>query len=586
VTAVEVQPANAVLALDGSCQLRAIAFFSNGTQRDVTDTAEFQSNAESVAAVSHDGRVQAKGLPGEAAVLVRFLKEMAVCHVTVPRTDTDFKSPPVHNFIDKFVWNKLQQLGIQPAELTDDATFLRRVFLDTIGTLPTTNEARTFLTSKQPDKRQELIGQLLNREEYGVYQSLKWADLLRLDGNALGPQSSVGFNRWLRKQFRENRPYDEFVRDILTAKGSTQAESPAALYLTLNEPKELGSSMSQLFLGIRIECAECHHHPFEKWSQGDFYAFAGLFTSVANKTLPNGAKAIMVKAGNDLKHPRTQEVTTAKGLGELLTPDDVPRTLPDDRREHLADWITSESNPYFSRAIVNRVWSSYFNRGLVDPVDDLRATNPASNEELLAALAEHIQQNRFDLKVLTRTILESRTYQLSHQKNESNGDDTQNFSRADFRPVPAEVLLDAICQATDVPEKFNGWPLGARAIEVWDNRMPSYFFRIFGRPTRTTVCACERGDAPRISQALHLLNSPEIDDKIRDSHGRVRRLLDSELSPGEVVDEMFLSTVSRFPTQLERELMLQAVDRSPDRREIFEDLMWTLLNMKEFLFNH
>jgi hypothetical protein len=585
VTSIEVQPEEAMLSLDGRQQLRVIAHFSDGSQRDVTHTAEFQSNADNVAAISRDGQVEAQGLPGEAAVLIRFLDQMAVGSVTVPQPGTEFERPPENNFVDRHVWDKLDRLGIQPSGLADDATFLRRVFLDTIGTLPTADETRTFLSSDDLTKRTRLIAQLLNRAEYSSYQSQKWADLLRVDGNALGSESSVAFNRWLRRQFRENRPYDEFVRDILTARGSTRAESPAALYVTLNEPKELGSSISQLFLGIRIECAECHHHPFEKWSQEDFYSFAGLFTGVGQKTLPGGAKGILVKAGSDLKHPKMDEVVPARGLGEDLAAD-ADFTMPFDRRVHLADWMTSDGNPYFARAIVNRVWASYFSRGLIDPVDDLRASNPSSNEALLNALADHLRESDYDLKVLTHTILESRTYQLSSEQNDSNADDQQNFSRAEYRPHPAEVLLDAISQVTGVAEKFNGWPLGARAIEVWDNRMPSYFFRIFGRPTRTTVCACERGDAPSISQALHLLNSSEIGEKIQHRRGRVRRLADSDLGPDAIIDELYLSTVNRFPTDAERNLMLNACSQNADRREVVEDLMWTLLNTKEFLFNH
>lgn len=585
VARIEVEPSEIVLPLTGAQQLQVTAHFSDGEVRDVTGTAEFQSNSETVAIVSSDGRVSAKGVPGEAAVLVRFLHHLAVCRVTMPRTDTQFQRPVENNFIDKLVWDKLERLGVQPSELSDDSTFLRRVYLDTIGTLPTSNEAREFLARSEPDKRSLLIQELLQRHEYSVYQSLKWADLLRLDSNALGAESSVAFTRWLRIQFQQNRPYDKFVRDILAASGSIQAESPAALYTTLKEPKELGSSISQLFLGIRIECAECHHHPFEKWSQDDFYAFAGLFTSVGTKTLPNGVPAITVKPGADLRNPRTNLPVVAKGLGQD-PPEPHNADVTTDRRLRLADWMTSEANPYFARAIVNRIWSAYFARGLVDPVDDLRATNPASHEALHEALADYLIRSHYDLKLLTRLILESRTYQLSPIQNGSNADDQQHFSRAEFRPVPAEVLLDAICQTTAIPEKFNGWPLGARAIEVWDNRMPSYFFRIFGRPTRTTVCACERGDAPSISQALHLLNSPEISEKLQHRHGRVRQLARSDLSPEQIVEELYLTTLSRFPTDEESLLMTAAFQKSEDRVEVVEDLMWTLLNTKEFLFNH
>ena len=586
-TSVTVEPQDAVLSPVGTQQLRVIAHYSDGRSSDVTDVAEFRSNADTVATVDDSGQIRGKNIVGEAAVLVRYLDKLSVCRVRIPRTETKFQRPPENNFVDRIVWDKLQKLGIQPSTLCDDATFLRRVYLDTIGTLPTPIEAREFLADQSADKREAVIHRLLQRDEYAVLQALKWSDLLRLDGNALGPESSVAFTRWLRKQFRENRPYDEFVSEIVTATGSTRSESPAALYLTLNKPKELGSSISQLFLGVRIECAECHHHPFEKWSQGDFYSFAGLFTGVVQKNMPSGAKAIITKAGTDLKHPKTNEPAQAKGLGEAQN--EQPRDKDAfDGRQHLANWMTRDTNPFFSRAIANRIWSFYFHRGLVDPVDDLRDTNPASNEELLAALADFLRANDFDLKLLTETILTSRVYQLSSQTNETNIDDQQNFSHFIHRALPAEVLLDAICQTTGVPEKFNGWPIGARAIEVWDNRMPSYFFRIFGRPTRTTVCACERGDAPSISQALHLLNSPEISQKIQHRNGRARQLSKQSISADQVIDELYLTAVSRYPTDSERKLFGRTLNESDseDRTAAIEDLLWTLLNTREFLFNH
>lgn len=586
-TSVEVQPAEAIMQVDGTRQVRVVAHFADNSIRDVSHLAEFQSNAEDVAAVTRDGQISGKGVPGEAAVLIRFLDKLAVCQVTLPRSGTKFIRPAENNFVDRLIWDKLERLGIQPSELSDDATFLRRVRLDTTGTLPSADEAERFIADSDPNKRAALIDRLLEREEYAVYQALRWSDVLRLDSNALGAESAVAFTRWLRQQFRNNRPYDDFVRDILTAKGSTRTEGPAALYLTLNKPTELGSSISQLFLGVRIECAECHHHPFEKWSQEDFYGFAGMFTGVSLKNLPGGAKAVTVKTGSDLKHPRTGQPVLARGLGQDLTAaTNAADNREADRRALLANWLTSADNPFFARSIVNRVWATYFERGLVDPVDDLRATNPASNEPLLAALTTHFQQHNFDLKELTRIILNSRTYQLSSVRNSTNADDHQNFSSAAFRPLPAEVLLDAISTATGVAEKFNGWPVGARAIEVWDNRMPSYFFRIFGRPTRTTVCSCERGDSPSISQALHLLNSPEISAKIQHRHGTARHLANSRQPPSEIVNRLYLTTLSRLPNDQERDLMLKTFSGSESRQEAVEDLLWTLMNTKEFLFNH
>lgn len=582
ITKIDVQPSERLLPLRGKQRLRVIATDSSGRTRDVTSEAQYESNALSIATVEEDGLIRGGEHPGEAAILVRYMNKVAICRINMPRPGVEFSRPSETNFIDGLVWDKLERMGIQPSGRCDDATFVRRVYLDTIGTLPTAEEARAFLESNQPNKREVLVDQLLDRREYSLYWSLLWADLMRVDANALGAESSVAMTRWLRKQFEQNRPYDEMVREILTARGSVHAESPAPLYLTLDKPIEQASGISQLFLGVRIECAQCHHHPFERWSQRDFYGFAGFFTGTKRKKLPDGTSAIITQSGNDLKHPRTGEVVPAAGLGA------EPPVLDDaaDRRVALADWMTVDTNPFFARAIVNRLWAHYFGRGLVDPVDDLRATNPATNEALLDALAAHLREVDYDLKAFTKTLLRSQVYQRSSQTNATNVEDDQNFSHASYRSLPAEVLLDAISQVTGVPEKFNGWPVGARAIEVWDNRMPSYFFRIFGRPSRTTVCACERGDAPTIAQALHLMNSPELGQKIRHRHGRARQLAAADLTDQEVIEAIYLTTLSRPPTKAELETMLELFQAGIERRTAIEDLLWTLMNTKEFLFNH
>jgi len=607
-TRIVVEPAERELALGaGRQQLRVIAMLADGRRRDVTAEAAYETNAPLIAEVAERGRVQGSNVPGEAAILVRYMGHVAVCRIRVPRPNVAFERPPEHNFIDRLVWDKLDEMGIQPASLADDATFLRRASLDVIGTLPTATEVRAFLDDPSADKRARWVDRLLERDEYATYWSLRWSDLLRVDANALGAPSSVAIVRWLRRQFEQNRPYDAMVRDLLTARGNLQAEGPAPLYATLDDPKQLASATSQLFLGVRIECAECHHHPFEKWSQRDFYALAGFFTGLKKKPLPGGAQALVLQTGHDLAHPRTGEVVPAAGLGaspvelpETAAPDAAP-TSPIavaanlDRRQALADWMTDDSNPFFARAIANRLWAHYFGRGLVEPVDDLRATNPATNAPLLDALADHLREVDYDLKAFTRTLLASRVYQLRSQPGDGGGesgeaaqeDPNQYFAHAAHRPLPAEVLLDAICQATDVPEKFNGWPIGARAIEVWDNRMPSYFFRIFGRPGRTTVCACERGDAPSITQALHLMNSPEIVGKVQHRHGRARRLAAASGTPAEIVNELYLVVLSRRPTEDEQSLLCALFDDPRiDRRTAVEDVLWTLLNTKEFLFNH
>ena len=581
VQAIRVEPKAVSLLAGHPLQLRVSATDANGEERCVTVQAEYESNAASIAEADERGFVQAGKIPGEAAILVRYMGHVDVCRVTIPRPGVEFPRPAETNFIDGLVWDNLQRLGIEPSGLAEDGPFLRRVYLDVIGTLPTADEAREFLASKDPDKRVRLIDRLLQRDEYATYWAMLWSDILRVDKQTLTSQGAVAVTRWLRRQFAENRPYDEIVREILTAEGSLVAEGPAPLYKAFDKPETLGKSISQLFLGVRIDCAQCHHHPFEKWGQADYYGFAGFFTGVSRKKVPGAGEVIVANLGSDLKHPRTGEPTPAKAF-DAPAADFADRT---DRRAELADWMSARENPFFARAIANRIWAHYFGRGLVDPVDDMRATNPATNEPLLAALSEHLHEVDFDLKAFTRTVLNSRAYQASATTTESNATDQRCFSHAMPKVAPAEVLLDAICQVTGVPEKFNGWPEGYRAIEIWDNRMPSYFFRVFGRPTRLTVCECERSGEPSISQALHLLNSPEIDGKVRARNGRARRLADSERSAEEIVTELYLGALSRFPSDEESALMLALFART-DRKAATEDALWVLLNSKEFIYCH
>jgi hypothetical protein len=548
----------------------------------VTLEADYETNAGNIAAVDPRGLVEASDVPGEAAILVRFLGHVAVSRITLPRPGVDVQRPEEQNFIDGLVWNKLQKLGIQPSELADDATFLRRAYLDVIGTLPTAEAARKFLADTAFDKRARLVDELLARPEYVDYWSMRWADLLRVDQLTITPQGAVAMTRWLRKQFAANLPYDQFVRDILIVQGNTQAEGPAALYKAFDTPEAVSRSISQLFLGVRIECAQCHHHPSEKWAQADYFGWTGFFTGITRKPLPTGGEAIISRGVADPKHPRTGEIIPTQALGA------EPANFSNvgDRRRVLADWMTSAANPFFTRMIVNRLWAHYMGHGLIMPIDDLRNTNPATNELLLDALCLSMQEARYDLKAFTRMLMNSRVYQLSPMTNAANFSDRQNFSHALDKSLPAEVLLDMVCHATGVAEKFNGWPLGYRAIELWDSRVPSYFFRIFGRPSRTSVCECERSNEPSIAQALHLLNSPELIAKIQHPHGTARRLAKSTSPPAEIVDDLYLVTLSRFPRDDERRLMLEAFAASPDRQSAVEDVLWTLLNTKEFLYNH
>lgn len=586
---VEVEPKQQILTFQGTQQLRVSVIDSTGRRRCVTTEAEYDSNATSIASVDERGLVQAGNVPGEAAILVRYLGQVTSCRVVIPQPSASPAAPavaarpPEANFIDKLAWDRLARLGITPSEMADDSTFLRRVFLDSIGTLPTAEEARAFLADSRADKRARIIDHLLQRSEYADYWAMRWSDVLRVDRDTVTGAGAVAMTRWLRKQFADNRPYDEFVRDILTARGDTGIEGPASIYKVLTTPELMSKSFSQLFLGVRIDCAQCHHHPSERWGQDDYYALAGFFTGVAHKPLSGGADAIFVQKGRDLNHPRTAKVVPARALG--AAPADFTTTA--DRRTILAQWVTAPDNPFFARAIANRLWAHYFGRGLVEPLDDMRATNPATNEPLLDALAKHLRELKYDLKAFTRALLNSRLYQMSSRTNSSNASDEQNFSHAMPKAMPAEVLLDAISQATGVPEKFNGWPIGYRAIQVWDNRMPSYFFRIFGRPVRASVCECERSNEPSISQALHLMNSEEIMNKIRAKQGTARRLADSSKQPREIIDELYLGTLSRYPNDKERALMLDVFAKAgDDRRAAVEDVLWALLNTRSFVYNH
>ncbi len=583
IIAVEVEPRERVLAFRGTQQLQVMAVDAAGRRRCVTTEAEYESNADTIAVVDRRGWIEANDVPGEAAILVRYLGHTTACRVTLPRPGVRFPRSAEANFVDKHVWDKLERMGIPPSEPADDATFLRRVHLDTIGTLPTAAEARAFLTSTDQQKRAKLIDLLLQRPEYGDLWAMKWADLLRADKDAITPRSAIAMTRWLRGQFLENRPYDQFARDIVTARGSTGREGPAAFYVVMDSPRVMSESVAQLFLGVRLACAQCHHHPSAPWSQDDYYALAGFFSGVTRKALPGGGTAIFTIPGADLQNPQSKKAVPARALG--AAPADF--TSKPDRRAVLADWITAPDNRFFAPAIANRLWSHYFGRGLAEPVDDLRATNPPTNEPLLADLAKHLREVKYDLKAFTRTLLNSRAYQLSGRTSEGNAGDIQNFSHAAAKAMPAEVLLDAICQVTGVPEKFNGWPEGYRAVQIWDNRMPSYFFRIFGRPMRASVCECERSNEPSITQALHLMNSAEIADKVRAKTGTARRLADSTKTPTEIVEELYLAVLARFPTTGERTLMLEAfAGPGAERRAATEDVLWALLNSKEFLYNH
>ncbi len=582
VSLVRVEPRERQLAMRGSQQLRVIARFSDGRETDVTALARFQSNAEGLATVSPTGLVSTGSSPGEAAVMVSYSHAVDVFRVVIPRIEAIEKWPalPEANFIDAHVWKKLRKLNVLPSEPCDDADYLRRVYLDVIGTLPTADEARQFLADKDAAKRAKLVDALLDRTEYADYWALKWADLLRVDRQALGHKRAYGYYKWLRDSLAENKPYDRFVREIVTAEGPLGEVGPASFYKVVSKPGEAASTLAQVFLGVRIACAECHHHPYDRWSQSDFFGMQAFFVPVGIRNGPAG-EVLLANGSPEAKHPRTGATIFAHALA-TAEPKEVTKGDP---RPALADWMTAPENPYFARNLANRLWAHFLGRGLVEPVDDVRATNPPTNPELLDALAKKLVESKYDVKALIRTITASRVYQLSTKPNATNERDEQNYSRAPLKRIPAEVLLDMICQTTGVPEKFSGVPTGTRAIQLWDSKVPHEFLKLFGRPVRASACECERVHEPSVAQVLHFLNAPELHAKLSHEGGTVARLVKKK--DAELAEELYLTFYSRHPTADEEKIAVDYLKKNAGHRiEATEDLAWSLMNSLEFVFNH
>jgi hypothetical protein len=584
VVSIRVTPHERQMALRGRQQLRVVAVYSDGHEADVTTHARYQSNNEGLGTIDESGLMTAGEAPGEVAIMASYLGAVDIFLALVPRAEEipDYPAFPERNFIDALVSGKLRKLNLLPSDLCDDADYLRRVYLDVIGTLPTADEARQFLADTRPDRRALLVNELLRRPEYADYWALKWADLLRVDRQALGHKGAYSYYRWIRDRLAANQPYDQFVRDVVAAEGPL-VEAPAGhFFKAVTKPGEMAGTVSQVFLGMRIECAQCHHHPFDRWSQDDYFGMQAFFTQVGFKRTARG-EALVAGPGSETRHPRTNAVVFAHPLG-TVSPEAEPAG---DRRKLLADWMTAPDNPWLARNLVNRVWAHFLGRGLVEPVDDVRLTNPPTNPELLEALATHFVESRYDQQTLIRTITSSHVYQLSSRPNATNERDSQNYSRAWFKRLDAEVLFDALCQTTGVDEKFDGLPAGYRAIQLWDSKVPHYFLKLFGRPTRVTACECERSVEPSVAQVLHVLNSTEIQEKLTHAGGRVAKLARLQTDDGQLVEELYLTFYSRFPTPSERQVAVEYLAAHADnRRQAAEDLSWTMLNSLEFLFNH
>jgi hypothetical protein len=585
----EVVPAQRVLDRGARQQLAVLAQYSDGSIRDVTRQAQYQSNEIAVAAVDEDGLVRTLDLAGETAVMARYMGQVVVFRATVPLGKPvrafDF---PAANTIDRLALAKWQQLGLVPSDLCTDQEFIRRVTLDLCGKLPTTDEVRAFLADRRPDRRARLIDRCLDSRDYAAFFAMRWGSILRntTQAGGLSERAAYAFSDWLRDSIADNRPYDEFVRGIVTATGDWQ-EAPAMNWYwqmtddLLHQPT---TDCAQVFLGLRLQCARCHHHPYERWSQDDYYGLAGFFARLGTKQLGQGDEVAYFPSPTrttDEVNPRTGRPLDPKLLdGPVLN---VPPE--EDPRQKLVDWMVRPDNPFFARALVNRMWSYLMGRGLVDPVDDMRATNPPSNPELLDALAKEFIAHQYDVKHLLRTICNSRTYQLSSAPNEYNRQDRQNHARYYARRLMAEVLLDAVDQTCGTHTAFNKVRQDARAVDLPHDGFDSFFLDVFNRPQRITACECARGSGASLSQVLHLANSPEVEDKIAAEDGRVARLMAQNVPPDKAVEELYLAALARYPTADEKKVVAESF-QGREQKRVLEDLLWTLLNSREFLFNH
>lgn len=597
---IEITPTQITLKPGANHALKVTAKFSDGTTEDVTRWAKYTAGNTSVATVDEQGVVSVVG-HGEGTITAWYLSALSISTITAPfeqdRNEAAFAAMKPRNFIDEQVLTKLRELNIPPSARCTDDEFIRRAFLDTIGVLPTADEVRAFLADKTESKRDSLIASLLRRPEFVDYWSYKWSDLLLVQSDKLAVTPMFSYYQWIRRNVELNTPWDAMVRDLMTATGST-VENGAGNFFTLHdEPTKLAENVSVAFMGMAINCAKCHNHPMEKWTNDQYYAFSNLFSRVRSKNGQTADERVIFSATEgDLIQPLT-------GKPQAPAPLDAPPlpiTDTKDRRIALADWLTSPSNPYFTRSITNRVWANFFGVGLVEAVDDLRMTNPASNEKLLNAAAGHLASNKFNLKALMTAILQSETYQRSSVALEGNKADRRFYSRYYPKRLMAEVLLDAVSQVTSVPTSFNverrnanrglgtAYPMGYRAVQLPDTNTRSAFLAGFGRPDRVQTCECERTNEPSMAQALHMANGDTLNEKLKQKNNRVDQLLASKKSAVEIIDEVYLASVARFPTDAERAAMTAALSAAEgeSRREVLQDILWSLLSSRDFVFNH
>lgn len=598
-TALEVEPKKGVLQRGAKQQLKVSARYSEGNVRDVTGLALFESNDKAMADVTEGGLVTVNELPGKVSVMVRYQGHVAVFNASVPLGAKVGELPPAKNFVDAAVFANLKELGIPPSPVCDDATFLRRVTLDIAGRLPTEDEAKAFRDSKAAEKRDRWIDDLLRSSDYADFFAGKWTAMLKnRRDDASDIESNFAFHAWVRDGLLANKPYDQFVRELLAATGTVLGNPPVAWYKRVKEPKDQIEDVAQLFLGVRMQCAQCHHHPFERWSQDDYYSLAAFFAQVGRKpSATRGEDLIFHKRGI----ATATNIKTRAPLKPAAFGDAVPAIAPDeDPRLKLADWMKSPKNPFFAKVLVNRYWKHFFGRGLIEPEDDIRDTNPPSNPELLAALEKHFVESKFDLKELVRAIVRSNAYQLGAKPNADNVADRQNYSRYYPRRLPAEVMLDAIDRLAGTQTDFANLPAGTRAVALPDNsyNRSSPFLRVFGRPEGESVCECERVQSSNLAQSLHLINASDIRGKLAHPGGRAETMAKDPRKADVKINELYMVAFAREarPDELKAALEYlneprtnaagQPMDPLRAARENYQDLLWAMMTTKEFLFNH
>lgn len=579
---IEITPRQALLKLGASRQFSVRAFFNDGHAEDVTRWAKFTAANGSVTQIDDNGKVQVVG-HGEGAITAWYLSRIDFATVSVPYTNEvsaeTFANALRRNFIDDLVIEKLRSLNLPPSPRCSNEEFIRRAFLDTTGTLPDAQEVRAFLN--KPD-RDTLIESLLKRPEFVDYWAYKWSDLLLVQSKQLKAPAMWSYYNWIRNQVAANAPWDKLVRNLITARGSTLENGAANFFVLHDDPRLLAENTTQAFLGMSINCAKCHNHPMEKWTNDEYYQFANLFARVRAKAgAGDGDQVIFASASGELVQPLRGKPQPPRPLeGKALAMD-----APEDRRLHLAEWLASADNAYFSRSIVNRVWANFFGVGLVESVDDMRMTNPASNEKLLAAAAKFLVDQKYDLKALMRAILQSEAYQRSSVPLPENAPDTRFYSRYYPRRMMAEVLLDALSHATGAATRFKNYPEGWRALQLPDSNVDSYFLKAFGRPDREKTCTCERTEEPSVSQVLHISNGDTLNQKLTAKNNRIEKLLKEK--PESILEEAYLNALARYPTKAEKEAFLKEFKaaKEDELRPLVEDTFWAILSSKEFLFN-